>query len=267
MSNPTAQVTDHRIPTPEGDLFARTWRPEGVEASAPTLLLFHDSLGSVELWRGFPAALTAATRLPVLAYDRLGFGRSAPHPGRLEPDFTTHEARTSVPALRAQLGLERFVAFGHSVGGAMAIATGVAFPDACAAVVTESAQAFVEDRTLAGIREAQVRFADPKQVERLVRYHGDKARWVLDAWIETWLAPGFAGWNLDALLAQLRCPVLAMHGSRDEFGSRAHPERITSLAGGPATMTLFEGGGHVPHREQPEAVLESVAGFLAAQRL
>jgi pimeloyl-ACP methyl ester carboxylesterase len=267
MPDETMLVTDHTIHTAEGALFARAWQPDGAEAGAPTILLFHDSLGSVELWRDFPKALATATGLRVLAYDRLGFGRSAPHPGRLSPDFTTQEARTSVPALRAQLGLDGFVAFGHSVGGAMAVATGAAFPDACAAVVTESAQAFVEDRTLAGIREAQAQFADPRQVERLARYHGDKARWVLDAWIETWLAPSFAGWTLDATLAQLRCPVLVMHGSRDEFGSRAHPERIAALAGGPATMTIFEGGGHVPHRENPEAVLESVTRFLATHRL
>lgn len=263
MPHQTLLITDHRIQTYPGALFARSWRPERTEAGDPTLLLFHDSLGSVELWRDFPGALATATGLPVVAYDRLGFGRSDPHPARLDPDFTTQEAHTSVPALRTQLAIDRFVAFGHSVGGAMAVATGVAFADACAAVVTEAAQAFVEDRTTAGIREAQAQFADPKQVERLVRYHGEKARWVLDAWIETWLAPDFAAWTLDATLERLRCPLLAMHGSRDEFGSRAHPERITARTRGPAVMAIFEGYGHVPHRETPEQVLESVTHFLS----
>jgi pimeloyl-ACP methyl ester carboxylesterase len=134
-------------------------------------------------------------------------------------------------------------------------------------VVTESAQAFVEDRTIAGLREAEVQFADPKQVERLARYHGDTASWVLNAWLRTWLAPSFAGWNLDPLLEQLRCPLLAMHGSDDEYGSRAQPERIAALGGGPTEMTFFEGCGHVPHREQPEVVLERTTRFLAAHRL
>ena len=257
-------VSDHTVPTSEGALFARSWRPERVGAGATTLLLFHDSLGSVELWRDFPAALATATGLPVVAYDRLGFGRSAPHPGRLTPDFMMQEARTSVPALRAQLGLERLVPFGHSVGGAMAVATGAAFPEAVAAVVTESAQAFVEDLTVSGLREAQAQFADPRQLERLARYHGEKARWVLDAWLGTWLAPSFSTWNLDSLAAQLRCPLLAMHGSRDEYGSAAQAERIVAHAGGPAVTTLFDGAGHVPHRERPEVVLKSVTRFLTA---
>src|ERR1700743_803544 len=99
-------------------------------------------------------------------------------------------------------------------------------PDAIVAVITESAQAFVEDRTLTGIREAEKGFTQPGQFERLVRYHGEKARWGLGAWTKTWLSPQFADWTLDDDLRRLGCPVLALHGDRDEYGSRLHPDRI-----------------------------------------
>lgn len=254
---------DHTLDTAAGRLFARVWgEPRRDPGARATFLLFHDSLGSVELWRDFPGRLATATGRAVVAYDRLGFGRSDLHPGRLTLDFMREEARTSVPALIEQLGLGALVPFGHSVGGAMAVATAARFPERCAAVITESAQAFVEDRTVAGIRAAQASFVAPGQVERLARYHGDKARWVLDAWIETWLAPDFATWRLDDDLRQLRCPVLALHGDRDEYGSPAHPERIRSVPAGPARAVLLEGFGHVPHREQPEVVLTHVAEFL-----
>ncbi|ATB36137.1 alpha/beta hydrolase [Cystobacter fuscus] len=252
--------TDRILETTAGRLFARLWGEP--QRDAPTLLLFHDSLGCVELWRDFPARLAATTGRAVVAYDRLGFGRSDPHPGCLTPDFMREEARTSVPALISQLGLGALVPLGHSVGGAMAVATAAHFPEDCAAVITESAQAFVEDRTVAGIRAAQAGFTAPGQVERLARYHGDKARWVLDAWIETWLSPGFATWRLDDDLRGLRCPVLALHGDNDEYGSPAHPERIRSVPAGPAHAILLEGVGHVPHREHPEVVLAHVAAFL-----
>ncbi len=98
---------------------------------------------------------------------------------------------------------------------------------------------------------------------RLARYHGDKARWVLGAWIDTWLAPGFAAWTLDADLARVDCPLLALHGDRDEYGSRCHPERIDARAAGPPEAVILEDCGHVPQREQPEAVLRAVARFLA----
>lgn len=264
MNAPAQAVaaTDHWIETDAGRLFAARWSPNP-SAEGSAIVLFHDSLGSVELWRKFPEALAARTGLTVVAYDRLGFGRSDPAQAALTRDFIEVEARVSIPALVEQLQLSRLVPFGHSVGGAMAVATAALWPDRCDAVITLSSQAFVEDRTLAGIRDAERAFQDPEQVVRLARYHGDKAPWVLSAWIETWLAPWFADWSQDALLARLRCPLLAMHGGEDEYGSLAHPQRLIDHAGAGGRKLIFEGCGHMPHRERPEAVLDAVGGFLS----
>lgn len=259
----TLPHTEHHIPTPAGTLFAARWMPEGAAANAPTIILFHDSLGCTALWRDFPARLAEASGLPVLAYDRIGFGRSDAAAGPVTPDFVAAEAEANIPALREALRVDRFVAFGHSVGGGMAIVTAAMHPESCVAVITEAAQCFVEDRTLTGIREAQAMFALPGQMERLARHHGDKAAWVLEAWTGTWLSPRFAGWTLDAVLPRLRCPLLAIHGDRDEYGSRVHPERIVAGAGGAARMQWLEDCGHVPHRERPEEVLALVRDFLA----
>ncbi|WP_328702649.1 alpha/beta fold hydrolase [Belnapia mucosa] len=259
-----AKAADHWVETPGGRLFARSWQPEGSAAEAgPTVVLIHDSLGCVELWRDFPAALATALGRRVVAYDRLGFGRSDPHPGPLPPDFIRGETEAGLLPLCEQLGIGRMVPFGHSVGGGMAVGAAARLPERCAALVTVSAQTFVEDRTLAGLREAEAGFRDPAQMQRLARYHGAKAEWVLEAWLGTWLAPEFAGWTLDADLARVRCPLLALHGDRDEYGSARHPERIVAGAAGPSRMVLLPGCGHVPHREGPEAVIEEVARFLA----
>lgn len=259
----TIQTTDHHITTPDGTLFLKRWVPEGAAADAPVILLFHDSLGAVALWRDFPQSLAAATGLTVVAYDRLGFGQSDANPHILKPSFMRDEAETSVAAIIAQLGLETFVAFGHSVGGEMAVATAACYPDKCLVIITESSQSFVEDHTIKGIHQAIDKFADPAQVARLARYHGDKARWVLDAWFNTWLAEDFANWTLDSLLAEVRCPLLALHGDLDEFGSEAHPRRIVEKSGGPsATLKMLADTGHVPHREREALVLEIVMEFL-----
>lgn len=255
-------TTDHRIAAQGSDLFARRWLPAGAGAGAPTILLFHDSLGSTALWRGFPEALARAAVLPVVSYDRLGFGRSDPAHTPLGQDFVAAEARIAVPALLDRLGIGDFVAFGHSVGGAMAIESAAAFPQRCRAVISESAQAFVEDRTLAGVRAARTQFSDPDQAARIARHHGDRTRWILDAWIETWLAPERSGWSLDATLARVRCPVLAIHGERDEFGSDAHLRRIAAGVAGPSRLLLIEACGHVPHRDRPDLVLSAVVDFL-----
>lgn len=249
-------TTDRWIETPAGRVFTRQWDGAG----AP-IVLFHDSLGAVELWRDFPEQLARATGRGVIAYDRLGFGRSDPHPGTLAVDFVASEAHGMFRALRGQLGFDRFVAFGHSIGGGMAMACAAAYPEACEALITESAQSFVEDRTIEGILAAKDVFAQPGQLERLQRYHGDKADWVLHAWIDTWLAPGFADWNLDALLRQVHCPVLALHGDHDEFGSARHPGRIAANVRGGATVELLP-CGHVPHRERLQDVLNAIGRFL-----
>jgi pimeloyl-ACP methyl ester carboxylesterase len=228
------------------------------------ILLFHDSLGCVELWRDFPEQLAVAARRSVVAYDRLGFGRSDPHPGALPLSFIRDEAMATVPRLCETLGIDPFIPFGHSVGGGMAIATAAHLSERCVAVVTESAQSFVEDRTRSGLLAARVEFGRPGQIERLARYHGAKARWVLDAWIETWLSPEFADWRLDDDLRSVRCPILALHGDQDEYGSAHHPERIARLTQGPSRAVILEGCGHVPHREQPARVLDEVTRFLAS---
>lgn len=263
MAGPLPPPEDRWVEHPWGRLFARVWHPAVPTANTP-LLLFHDSLGSVELWRSFPQALCAATGRRVVAYDRLGFGRSGPRRGPLPPDFIADEARTFLPALRESLGLETFIAFGHSVGGGMAVEAAAQWPGACRALVTESAQAFVEDRTLEGIRAAQRQFAVPGHLGRLERYHGDQARWVLEAWTGTWLDPAFSAWSLDPALPEVRCPLLVLHGTHDEYGSPRHPERMGALAGGPAQVELLEGLHHMPHREDPARVLALVAEFLAS---
>lgn len=255
------KTVDHRVATPAGRLFASSWTPDTASDAAP-VLLFHDSLGCVALWRDFPAALAQATGRRVVAYDRLGFGQSDACTAPLTPAFVQHEALASVPALCAQLDLPRFVAFGHSVGGAMAVETAAAFGERCVALVTESAQTFAEDRTLEGIRVAKAQFAQPGQLDRLARYHGDKAHWVLQAWTETWLSPAFADWSVHAVLPAVHCPVLAIHGEDDEYGSLVHPRRIAASVAGPAATLLLPGCGHVPHREQPEAVLQALTRFL-----
>ena len=112
---------DHRIPTPAGHLFAREWPAPAQAMPRPPLVLFHDSLGCVELWRDFPERLRDATGRRVIAYDRLGFGRSYARAAPPSFDFIAEEAATGFAAVRAQLGVGRFAVLGHSVGGGMAV--------------------------------------------------------------------------------------------------------------------------------------------------
>jgi pimeloyl-ACP methyl ester carboxylesterase len=257
------------VKTPGGSIFVRRWEPteqNAAEVSTP-IVLFHDSLGCVELWRDFPSVLAAETGRQIIAYDRLGYGRSDVKDTLPTNSFISDEAEISLPYLFGSFALQKFIAFGHSVGGGMGVYGARRFADRCQAVITESAQAFVEERTRQGIQQVKLEFQAPDQFERLKRYHGDKARWVLDAWTETWLSPAFSSWSLESVLPEVRCPLLAIHGSEDEYGSVRHPEMIAGLAGGLASLSILEGYKHVPHRERPEVIAQLTADFLRQANL
>ncbi|QDF99676.1 alpha/beta hydrolase [Azoarcus sp. DD4] len=272
MSDPTSPNVSHHdswVEHEHGRLFARSWTPSGGPAMAAAeapIVLFHDSLGCVDLWRDFPARLSALTGRRVVAYDRLGFGRSDARAGQPALDFIADEAKTYFPAVRAQLGIQRFVAFGHSVGGGMAVNCAAEFAADCEALITESAQVFPEELTLRNIAAAKEQFKDTTQVQRLEKYHGDKARWVLAAWTESWLHPDFASWSLTPVLPRVSCPVLAIHGIHDEYGTTRHPEMIGELCAGPARVEIIPDTYHVPHRERPEDIAGLVSAFIASAR-
>jgi pimeloyl-ACP methyl ester carboxylesterase len=260
--------SDSWLDHPGGRIFARAWSPGDPHAGPidPPVVLFHDSLGCVELWRGFPAALCVGTGRRVIAYDRLGYGRSDRRDELPGLDFIADEAKTYFPTVRQQMGFDRFIAFGHSVGGGMAVHCATELADACEALITESAQAFPEDRTLQGISAAREQFSEPGQLERLEKYHGEKARWVLEAWTEIWLHPRFAAWSLEPVLPRVTCPLLVIHGSHDEYGTTRHPRMIAGLSSGPSRIEILPDTHHVPHRERERVVVELVTEFIASMK-
>ena len=200
----------------------------------------------------------------VIAYDRLGFGLSDECKDVIPLTFIQDEAELFLPTILNHYQINQFIIFGHSVGGGMAVYCASKYSKRCIGLITESAQAFLEDRTVKGILDAKQAFQDVRQVQKLAKYHGTKTRWVLDSWIESWLHPEFKDWSLNQVLPTVACPVLTIHGERDEYGSKQHPDIITRLVKGPATLQYMENCGHVPHREKPKEVLEMINLFLSS---
>lgn len=261
-------VHDATVDTARGRLAVRCWQPHAEPGRVPVMegavVLLHDSLGSIDLWKEFPSQLAQGLGRPVVAYDRLGYGRSDACTGLPAADFVSSEASDGLLPVLQRLGIGRCVLLGHSVGGGMAVNAAAQMPERVQAVVTIAAQAFPEDRTLEAIAQARVQFQDPAQLDRLARYHGDKARWVVDAWTETWLSPAFAHWHLRDVLPQVRCPMLVLHGEHDEYGTAVHPRTLQQGGAGPSHMVLLPDTYHLPHRERPEMVVALVQDFLYA---
>jgi pimeloyl-ACP methyl ester carboxylesterase len=230
----------------------------------PVVVLLHDSLGSVGLWRDFPERLAEATGLEVLAYDRRGHGASDPFGPRPRTSAYLHDEAATLSRVLDEAAVEEAVLFGHSDGGSIALLAAAHHPRRIRAVIAEAAHVFVEERTLEGIRAAQRTLAEGDLLARLVKHHGPKAAALAAAWIETWLSPWFRGWNVEEDLRRIRCPVLVVQGELDEYGTDAQVHAIARGVSGPARTLLLPGARHTPHREAVEVVLGAVAEFLGA---
>lgn len=224
------------------------------------LLMLHEGLGSVGLWRGVERRLAAATGRRVVAYSRLGHGWSDPPPAPRGPRFMHEEAEHVLPALDTALGLARPVLLGHSDGGSIALLRAAAAADVTGLVVI-APHVFVEEDGLRSIAAARRRYAEGDLRERMARHHRDPDV-AFRNWNDVWLDDAFRRWDIRPQLPGVGCPVLAVQGRDDPYGTVAHVQAIRDAATGPVELLLLD-GGHAPHLEHPDVVTDAVAAFLA----
>jgi pimeloyl-ACP methyl ester carboxylesterase len=234
----------------------------GGDATRPALVFLHEGLGSVSMWRDFPARVAAATGCPVVVYSRYGYGQSDRLEAPFAVDYMHREALETLPELLAALGIERPVLVGHSDGASIALIHAGA-RDGLAGLVVLAPHVFVEDISVKSIAEAKVAFETTELPEKLARHHAD-ARRTFYGWNDIWLHPDFRRWNIEAFLPAIRCPVLAIQGVDDEYGTMAQVEAIARTVGGACEIVKLEACGHSPHRDQPEPTLAAIARFVAA---
>jgi pimeloyl-ACP methyl ester carboxylesterase len=232
------------------------------DADAAVMVFLHEGLGSVAMWRDFPARLCEAAGLRGLVYSRPGYGRSTPRAAdeRWRPDFMHVQAREVLPALLRSLAVERPWLFGHSDGGTIALLHAAMFPSAVRGAVVLAPHIFVEDVSVASIEKARTAYRQTDLKQRLARYHddADSAFW---GWNDVWLDPAFRRWTIGEEIAAIACPLLAVQGLDDEYGTL---EQIRGIARKVPQTKLLELAdcGHSPHKDQPERVIEAVRGFV-----
>lgn len=234
---------------------------------APVMVFLHEGLGSVAMWKDFPARLCRAAGLRGLVYSRPGYGWSTPRaPGEVwEPDFMHRQAHEVLPALREALGLTRPVwLLGHSDGGSIALLHAARFPELTAGAVLMAPHVMVEDISVASIAKAAEAYRHGGLRERLARYHADVDS-AFGGWAGIWLDPAFRGWNIEREAAGLRSPVLAIQGLDDEYGTLAQIRAIARIALGVKLLEL-PACAHSPHRDQPAQVIENIRQFIETTR-
>jgi pimeloyl-ACP methyl ester carboxylesterase len=231
----------------------------GARAGRPPLVFLHEGLGSLALWRDFPARVAAATGCAALVYSRSGYGKSSPLAGPRPVDYMHREALGVLPALLAETGLAEPLLIGHSDGASIALI--YAGTHEARGVVAMAPHVFVEDISIASIAAAREAWMTTDLRQRLARYHDD-VEGAFKGWNDAWLDPAFRDWNIEEFLPRIRCPVLAIQGADDEYGTLAQLDAIERQAGVFVERLVLPGVKHSPWREQPEPVLRTIVDFV-----
>jgi pimeloyl-ACP methyl ester carboxylesterase len=230
------------------------------DTAKPTLVLLHEGLGSVGLWRGFPERLAAATNRRTIAFSRYGHGQSDPPPKRRTPTFMHEEALEVLPELLARLEIEQPILVGHSDGASIALIYAAHHP--VTAAVAIAPHVFVEDMCMAEIRQTKAAYEGTDLRERMARHHRDPDA-AFYGWNDVWLDPEFPNWSITSELERVAAPLLLIQGTRDQYGTLAQLDAIEQRAKGPVTRAHLD-CQHSPPTELPEATAEAIANFITA---
>lgn len=243
-----------RLDLPFGRLEARWW---GTPASS-ALVLLHEGLGSVGLWRDFPDRLFAATGTPVFAWSRLGYGRSDPAPLPRPLDYMAREAAL-LPAIFAAAGIDHAVLIGHSDGGSIAAAAGD--QPAVRGLVLIAPHFVTEPAGLAAIAATRAAYAAGELRTRLARHH-DHPDTAFLGWADAWLDPEFPrAFDLRPALGRVAAPTLIIQGSNDPYGTLYQAELAARLIPGGARVAC-PAAAHAPHLEAPAETLAAITDFI-----
>lgn len=250
----------HVGPTTLPDVATDTSRGE-------TILCLHGSGGSGASFAPLLERLGAAHS--PLAFDQPGHARS----GGLDSLGSIERMAAFTRALAEKLGLRPPVLVGNSMGGAVALEHALAWPDRTRALVlVGSAPRFrmLPDDFVGHMREV---------VAGRARRRFDRGAWSPSTPDEV-VMRGFAedaktdprvvlgdllavrAWDALPRLGEVAVPTLVIVGA-DEFPPLREQAEVLAAGIRGARRVEIPRAGHMAHFEQPEAVAEAIAGFLA----
>jgi pimeloyl-ACP methyl ester carboxylesterase len=241
------------------------------QPDAPVAVFLHEGLGSISMWKDWPQKLCEQLGFRGLVYSRPGYGRSTPRAADVKwpVDFMQRQAHDVLPALLDVLGIDsadraRMWVIGHSDGGSIALLYAAAFPDALTGVIAIAPHVFVEDVSVKAISETTALYTQGDLRARLSRHHADVDS-AFYGWNDIWLDPEFRQWNITALLSSIQCPLLAVQGHDDEYGTMAQIDAIASHVPN-AQLAKLPACGHSPHRQCPAMLDAAIAAFVRRVR-
>jgi pimeloyl-ACP methyl ester carboxylesterase len=231
---------------------------------APTLVLLHEGLGCVELWRDVPELLAEKTGCSVFAYSRFGYGRSDPTPLPRPLDYMQIEATEILPRVLHEANIRQAILLGHSDGGSIAAVYAGAHPDSpiLVGLVTISAHFFVEPVNIRSIEQIRREYETTDLRSRLARYHDD-VDVAFYGWNGAWLEPGFRSFDITGFLPDITVPVLGLQGEQDPYGTDEQLRVMAAMVKSPIRTALIPHARHSPLLEAKDTTLTAIAEFIA----
>lgn len=226
-----------------------------------TIVMLHEGLGCVALWRDFPEQLAAATGNSVFAYSRAGYGASAPIALPRPLDYMSREATDTLPAVISAAGVARYILLGHSDGASIALVHAGTAPAELEGTIVMAPHVFTEACSVTSIRAADEAYRHRDLRRRLEKYHGSNVDNAFRGWCDSWLAPDFLAWSIEASLSTITTPVLQIQGRDDEYGTAEQLRRIERGIAAPVKTLLLDDCGHAPQFDRASDTLEAIAEF------
>jgi pimeloyl-ACP methyl ester carboxylesterase len=237
---------------------------ERLRGRRPTVVMLHEGLGCVAMWKEFPVRLNAAAGLEVFVYSRAGHGGSSAIDLPRPLDCLTRDALDVLPRVLDAASIDDCILLGHSDGASIAIVYAGARRDPrVRALILIAPHVLTEVQCVETITAARRRYETGDLRTRLERHHGDNVDCAFRGWCDTWLDPGFLSWNIERYLAGIDLPVLCLRGEDDAYSTSIHVKRIAAQVRGPVETVNLSGCGHSPQIEQMDLTLGHVVDFLA----
>lgn len=256
-------------------------RDEGPRDDAVPVVLLHGTGASLHTWDGWVQELNDQRR--TIRFDLPGFGLTGPSP---TGEYTIEAYVAFVAATLDELGVERFILVGNSLGGYVAWATALAHPERVERLVLVAAAGYAYASTSVPIAFRLARtpvigrvtsgLLPRSVVERSVRdVYGDPAR-VTPGLVDRYYDLTTRAGNRDALVArfeqmrpgalvhrlpELDVPTLILWGRDDRLIPLEYGRQFATAIRG-SRLVVFDGLGHVPHEEDPAATVQVVRRFL-----
>lgn len=255
-------MQQHELSAGGHRLAAFTWGR--LDGEHPVIVMLHGGLDCTSTWRDLPEAIARATGLPVMSYDRWGYGGSEGFVGRRDRSYRFEESGPVLGEVLKFFAIRQAVIFGHSDGGAMGILAAAAHPDTVIGVCACSPTAAVDIPMVRAMSSARDAFEHGGLRDKLRKHHGDKTDAMFWAWYEPWADVAAARWSMADQVAAVRCPVAAVFGQDDVYGWRASAGLLVDHGRMPLELSALPGGGHDPHHRARPAVLRALDRVLVA---